>query len=132
MEPQQNLREDLEAIDKAEKFEASGEKNNQVPSEADDVEDDDVVLSSSGANEAEVDDVSLSSSNLDDFRAIGWGPGAHSESDIKAFRKQGGKYARVTGLYIEGLEARVRALENDVLELQASKGEAKQEEAKST
>ena len=78
---------------------------------------------------SEDDGISIASSDLRGFAGgEGWGPGAYTDVDMKDSREQAGKYAQVTGIYVEGLEARVSALENEVSELQVQLGTRKKEE----
>ena len=72
---------------------------------------------------ADDDDISIASPALKDF--VGrdcWDPHTYTGDEIKGFKKDGGKYARVTGLYIEGLEARVSSLEREISGLRAQSG----------
>lgn len=74
------------------------------------------------------DNVSIADSDIREFRSNAWGPGTYKESEIEKFQKDSGKYARVAGIYVEGLKARVCALESELHKMQIQMGVKKRED----
>ena len=81
------------------------------------------------ANSDTDDNVSVASEKLrSDWnqQPLRWNSDTHH--GIERDRKDGVKYARVTSLYVEGLETRVAMLEEDIYELQILAGSKRREE----
>ena len=68
---------------------------------------------------------SLSSVTTDDIDVELAGPYRTTATNVENFQARGDKYARVTGLFIEGLQARVAMLEESIREIRTSAGSGK-------
>ena len=76
--------------------------------------------------ESQSDDISIASSEVSDMECQLLELPSHGP--FQAIQKVSDKFARVTGLYIKSLEARVGMLEGNVRELQIQNGQRKKEE----
>lgn len=68
---------------------------------------------------------SLSSVTTDEIDVELAEPYRTTGTNVNNFQARGGKYARVTGLFIEGLQARVAMLEESIHEIRTSAGSGK-------